>query len=155
MVDVADTVSFRLWPPVAVGLPLVAGGGASLLWGDPVEPGDWRLPVGAVLVLVFMVWNSWALSLFNRHETGLLPGQPSTTMIETGPYRISRNPLYLGMLSLHLGLALVVGSFWALVAFPVSVALLLWGAILPEERFLRARFGPAYDAYAGRVRRWL
>ena len=49
----------------------------------------------------------------------------------------------------------MVGSFWALVAFPVSVALLLWGAILPEERFLHARFGPAYDAYAGRVRRWL
>ena len=102
-----------------------------------------------------MVWNGWSLWLFARHETGLLPGSPTEAMIEEGPYRLSRNPLYVGLLALYLALALLGGSFWALVLFPVAVLLVLWGAILPEERFLHERFGEPYDAYRRRVRRWL
>jgi protein-S-isoprenylcysteine O-methyltransferase Ste14 len=150
-----DTVAFRLWPPVAVGAPLLVGGMATVLWGDPVRLGAWRGPVGWVLVLVFVVWNGWALMLFGRHRTGLLPGQPTAEMIEEGPYRLSRNPLYVGLLVLYLGVALLVPTVWAIVLFPVAVVLLLWGAILPEERFLHERFGTPYDAYTRRVRRWL
>lgn len=150
-----DTVSFRLWPPAAVGAPLLAGGIVTAVAGDPVDLGDWRLPVGGVLIGLFAVWNGWSLRLFGRHRTGLLPGQPTQTMIEEGPYRVSRNPLYVGMLALYLGLALLAPTVWGLVLFPVAVLLLWWGAILPEERFLRARFGEEYVAYARRVRRWL
>lgn len=151
----ADTVSFRLWPPVAVGAPLLAGVLATLWWGDPVPLGGWREPLGWVLVAFFVVWNGWSLWLFRRHRTGLLPGGATMTMIESGPYRLSRNPLYVGMLALHLGIALLVPTVWGLVAFPLAVALVLWGAILPEERFLHERFGEPYDAYRRRVRRWL
>jgi protein-S-isoprenylcysteine O-methyltransferase Ste14 len=101
-----DVVAFRLWPPVAVGAPL-------------------------------------------------LPGQPTHEMIEEGPYRVSGNPLYVGMLALYLGLALLSPTTWALVLFPAAAALLHWGAVRPEERFLTRRFGEQYDAYARRVRRWL
>ena len=76
-------------------------------------------------------------------------------MIEEGPYRHSRNPLYVGMLALYLGLALLAPTFWGLVLFPAAVLLVLWGAIHPEERFLRERFGAPYDEYTRRVRRWL
>lgn len=76
-------------------------------------------------------------------------------MIEEGPYRFSRNPLYVGMLALYLGLALLAPSFWALVLFPVAVLLVRWGAIRPEEAFLREQFGASYDDYTRRVRRWL
>lgn len=150
-----DTVAFRLWPPVAVGAPLLVGWLVTLMWDDPVELGDWRVPVGWALVLVFVVWNGWSLWLFHRHETGLLPGQATQAMIEEGPYRFSRNPLYVGMLALYLGLALLAPSFWALVLFPVAVLLVRWGAIRPEEAFLREQFGASYDAYTRRVRRWL
>jgi protein-S-isoprenylcysteine O-methyltransferase Ste14 len=150
-----DTVAFRLWPPVAVGAPLLAGGMLTLLWGDPVRLGAWRVPVGWALVLAFVVWNGWALTLFGRHRTGLLPGQQTVEMIEEGPYRLSRNPLYVGLLVLYLGVALLVPTVWGIALFPVAVGLLLWGAILPEERFLHERFGAPYDAYARRVRRWL
>ena len=150
-----DTVSFRLWPPVAIGAPLLLGALATYWWGDPVEPGSWRMPLGWALVVLFVVWNGWSLWLFAHHETGLLPGSPTEAMIEEGPYRLSRNPLYVGLLALHVALALLGGSFWALVLFPVAVLLVLWGAILPEERFLRERFGEPYDAYRRRVRRWL
>jgi protein-S-isoprenylcysteine O-methyltransferase Ste14 len=63
--------------------------------------------------------------------------------------------LYVGLLALHLAIALLVPSFWAVVALPVSWLLVWWGAVRPEERFLRDRFGEEYDAYARRVRRWL
>ena len=150
-----DTVSFRLWPPVAIGAPLLLGALSTYWWGDPIEPGSWRMPLGWALVVLFVVWNGWSLWLFPRHETGLLPGSPTEAMIEEGPYRLSRNPLYVGLLVLYLALALLGGSLWALVLFPVAVLLVLWGAILPEERFLHERFGEPYDAYRRRVRRWL
>ena len=149
------TVAFRLWPPVAIGAPWLVGWLLTTSWGDPVDLGGWRVPVGWALVSLFVVWNGWALWLFGRHRTGLLPGQATETLIEEGPYRFSRNPLYLGLLALYLGLALLAPTFWGLVLFPAAVLLVYWGAIRPEEQFLRERFGGAYDDYTRRVRRWL
>ena len=153
--DSEDTVGFRLWPPVAVGVPLLVGWLATSLRGDPVTVGAWRVPLGWALVLLFVGWNGWSLWLFRRYETGLLPGQATQAMIEEGPYRLSRNPLYVGLLALYLGLALLAPTFWGLVLFPAAVLLIQWGAIRPEERFLHERFGARYDDYARRVRRWL
>jgi protein-S-isoprenylcysteine O-methyltransferase Ste14 len=150
-----DTVAFRLWPPVAVAAPLLIGWLATQLWGDPVDLGGWRFPLGWALVSFCVGWNCWSLWLFRRHETGLLPGQVTHTMIEEGPYRWSRNPLYVGLLALYLGLALLLPTFWGLVLLPSAVLLLLWGAIRPEEHFLHDRFGAQYDDYTRRVRRWL
>jgi protein-S-isoprenylcysteine O-methyltransferase Ste14 len=150
-----ETVAYRLWPPVAIAMPWLAGWAATAAWGDPTTLGEWRLPLGWALVAFFVAWNGWSLWLFARHETGLLPGQPTTGIVDEGPYRVSRNPLYLGLLALYLGVALLAPTVWGLVLFPVAVGLLEWGAIRPEERYLRARFGAAYDDYARRVRRWL
>jgi len=149
------TVAFRLWPPIAICAPLVAGWLATLLRGDPVDLGGWRVPLGWVLVLLVAGWNGWSLWLFARRRTGLLPGQATQAMIEVGPYRLSRNPLYVGLLALYLGLALLAPTFWGLVLFPAAVLLVLRGAIRPEERFLHERFGAPYDDYKRRVRRWL
>lgn len=153
--DASAVVSFRLWPPVAIAVPFVAGWVGTSVWGDPLTLGPWRVALGWALVVLFAVWNGWALWLFGRHETGLLPGQATQALIEEGPYRLSRNPLYVGLVALYLGLALLAPSGWALVLTPVAVLLLRWGAILPEERFLRERFGAPYETYAQRVRRWL
>ena len=67
----------------------------------------------------------------------------------------TRNPLYLGLLVGSAGVGLVVGSWWALIALPLEWALLRWGAVVPEEHYLAAKFGAAYTDYAGRVPRWL
>jgi protein-S-isoprenylcysteine O-methyltransferase Ste14 len=150
-----QTVAFRLWPPVAIGAPWLVGWLATLIWGDPVGLGGWRVPLGWALLLFFLGWNGWSLWLFNRHETGLLPGQETRAIIEEGPYRLSRNPLYVGLLALYLGLALLAPTFWGLVLFPAAVLLVLWGAIHPEERYLHERFGPPYNDYTRRVRRWV
>lgn len=151
-----DAPSFRIWPPVALGVPLAAGWGMSASVGDPLVIGHPGVrATGWFLVAVFGLWNGWALQSMARHRTALLPGGATTTVIQTGPYRFSRNPLYVGLIVLDIGLALLSGSLWALVLVPLGVIALVWGAILPEERYLSAKFGTEYAEYCRRVRRWL
>lgn len=147
--------AFRIWPPVSVGGPLVAGLLVSWLAGDPLGVSSASTVVGGLLVAGFVVWNGWALVTVARHRTALLPGGETTTVIDRGPFAWSRNPLYLGLLVGSAGVALLAGSLWALVALPVEWALLRWGAVLPEEHYLASKFGDAYADYCGRVRRWL
>jgi protein-S-isoprenylcysteine O-methyltransferase Ste14 len=111
--------------------------------------------VGWLLLAAFAVWNGWALLMIATHQTALLPGGASTTVIDSGPFSMSRNPLYLGLLVGSAGVAVLAGSIWALVALPLEWALLTWGAVVPEEHYLEAKFGATYSEYAGRVRRWL
>jgi protein-S-isoprenylcysteine O-methyltransferase Ste14 len=143
-----------MWPPVAVGAPLVLGLLLTWLVGDPGGRTRVASTLGWVLLAAFALWNGWALLTMARHRTGLLPGEPSTTVIDTGPFARSRNPLYVGLLVASAGVALLAGSVWALLALPLEWALLRWGAVLPEERYLSAKFGAAYADYCGRVRRW-
>jgi protein-S-isoprenylcysteine O-methyltransferase Ste14 len=151
-----DAPAYRIWPPVALGVPLLAGLGITAGVGDPIVfPTGISRIVATVLIVAFALWNGWALWLMGRHETALLPGGSTRTVLDHGPFRVSRNPLYLGLIALDMALALLWSSFWALTLVPVGVMALWWGAILPEERYLSAKFGAEYDAYRARVRRWL
>jgi protein-S-isoprenylcysteine O-methyltransferase Ste14 len=144
-----------MWPPVAVGGPLVAGLLVSWLAGDPLVASPVTTALGGILLVAFALWNGWALATIARHRTALLPGGATTTLIDRGPFARSRNPLYLGLLAGSAGVALLAGSLWALVALLVEWALLRWGAVVPEEHYLASTFGDAYAAYTSRVRRWL
>lgn len=144
-----------MWPPVAVGGPLGLGLILSRMVGDPLTDSAVTAVLGWLLVGAFMVWNGWALVTMSRHRTALLPGGATRTVVDSGPFARSRNPLYLGLLAGAAGVALLAGSFWALVALPVEWALLRWGAVVPEERYLAAKFGDAYAEYTSRVPRWL
>ncbi len=151
-----DSPAFRIWPPVALGVPLAAGLVLSATVGDPVRLGGTGLRwVGWALVAAFALWNGWTLAVMGSHRTAVLPGGATRLVLQTGPFRVSRNPLYLGLIALDLGLALLALSFWAIVLVPVGVAALWWGAVRPEEHYLSATFGPEYDDYRSRVRRWL
>lgn len=151
-----DAPTFRLWPPVALGAPWLAGWALTVVLGDPVSLDHPRVRgAGLVLVLFFGIWNGWALWLLHTNRTALLPGGSTRVIIDSGPFGLSRNPLYVGLVALDAGLALLWPSFWALVLVPVGVALLWWGAVRPEEQYLSAKFGAEFDAYRRRVRRWL
>ena len=140
---------------MAVGVPLGLGILVSRLIGDPLVYSPVIVALGLLLVLAFAVWNGWALMTIARHRTALLPGGATTTVIDTGPFARSRNPLYLGLLAGAAGVALLAGSVWALIALPLEWALLRWGAVIPEERYLAEKFGATYSDYTSRVRRWL
>jgi protein-S-isoprenylcysteine O-methyltransferase Ste14 len=144
-----------MWPPVAVGGPLTLGLLVSWVQGDPLAASSVTALPGWLLVTAFVVWNGWALVTMARHRTALLPGAASTTLIDSGPFARSRNPLYVGLLAGSAGVALLAGSLWALIALPLEWALLGWGAVAPEEHYLAAKFGGTYSDYTSRVRRWL
>jgi protein-S-isoprenylcysteine O-methyltransferase Ste14 len=152
---VADAPRYRIWPPLALGGPLLLGWCLTGAFGDPIHLPTALRVVGWALVIAFALWNGWCLLLMARHRTALLPGGSTTRLIEQGPYRLSRNPLYLGLIALDAGLALLWPSFWALILLPAGTALLHWGAILPAERYLRETRPQEYATYAARVRRWL
>ena len=80
---------------------------------------------------------------------------PSTTVVTTGLYRLSRNPIYLGLAALYLGLAFAANSGWAVILLLPILAVMRYGVIAREERYLEAKFGDDYRAYKARVRRWL
>ena len=151
-----DAPAYRIWPPVALGVPLLAGVTLTAVAGDPftLASGVARV-VGAALVALFGVWNGWTLTVMAAHRTAVLPGGATRVVLDRGPFRFSRNPLYVGLIVLDVALALLWPSAWALILVPVAIALLWWGAIVPEERYLSTKFGADYDDYRRRVRRWL
>lgn len=117
---------------------------------------EWWSRVGSLALLAgFAIWNGWALLVMAKRRTALLPGGATRVLIDTGPFGMSRNPLYVGLTALDIGLALLWPSFWALLLVPIGFALLWWGAVRPEEAYLRSKFGEEYAAYCTRVRRWL
>jgi protein-S-isoprenylcysteine O-methyltransferase Ste14 len=83
------------------------------------------------------------------------PQRPSSVLVTHGIYRLSRNPIYLGLSILYSGLSLLGSCLWALALLPVLILLIMRFLILPEERYLLRRFGHAYADYRARVRRWL
>lgn len=151
-----DAPSFRIWPPVALGVPLLVGALITATAGDPFLLAlSWARPAGLLLCAVFALWNGWALWMMATHRTALLPGGATRVVLDRGPFGLSRNPLYVGLIVFDIALALLWPSTWALLLVPVGTVAVFWGAILPEERYLVAKFGAEYDAYRRRVRRWL
>ena len=87
--------------------------------------------------------------------TSLSPLLPAKALVTAGPFRFTRNPLYLARTLLYVGLALVMDTPWPLLTLVPVVLLVHYGVVLPEERYLEARFGHTYESYRTRVRRWL
>ena len=106
------------------------------------------LGCGAILVV-------WSGLLFRRANTNVVPVKPTTALVLTGPYRLTRNPIYLAFLCIYLAAALWFGVVWALVLVPLVVLTVQRLAIIKEERYLEQKFGDAYRQYRAHVRRWI
>lgn len=145
-------------PPPLINLAfLSAGSAAHFLWQPwPFFPvwwvghaAGWPL-IGAGLLLLL-----WALRTLTAHRTDFAMVKPSSTLVKAGPYRFSRNPIYLSFVVAYLGTALVVNTIWAVVLLPAALAVMHWGVIRREERYLEGLFSDEYRQYLARVRRWL
>jgi protein-S-isoprenylcysteine O-methyltransferase Ste14 len=113
------------------------------------------LYVGGVFTLLGIVLILWAAGLFRRAGTNIRPREPANSLVLTGLYRKTRNPMYLGMTLLYFGLALLLHSLVALLLLIVVLVIIQTQVIAREERYLEARFGDDYRAYKKRVRRWI
>ena len=143
--------------PPAPFLAAVAGGwwlehevfALPLDFGNATRPLAWSL-IGAGLALLI-----WTLAVFVRRRTTVNPYAGASTLVTGGPFRFSRNPIYLGDFLLRGGAALWLASLWPLLFAPLLWALIRYTVIRHEEAHLEAKFGDAWRAYAARVRRWL
>jgi protein-S-isoprenylcysteine O-methyltransferase Ste14 len=153
----ADGAKVVIKPPL---LFLAALGLGSLMSRYlPIGPGLAKPNALAVIVGLSMVVVGFALAIrsvqmFRRAGTHVVPGAPATALVTSGPYRLTRNPIYVGFVLVYLGLSIVLTSIWILVLLLPVLVILQRGVVLREEAYLERRFGEAYDAYAQRVPRW-
>lgn len=141
-------------PPLIYLLPLLAG----LVLDRRVPIG--ALPEGPARLLGALAIAGFAVAIaalvaFRRAGTRPEPWKPTAALVTTGPYRFSRNPMYLGFTLLYLGLSLWFGGYWCLLLLPVVLAVMTSGVIRREEAYLERLFGAAYLDYRRQVRRWL
>ena len=118
------------------------------------------LPAGAAypgyaLVALALLSDIWCAREFRRRQTTIMPHRAVSALVTSGPYRYSRNPIYISHVALTLGLALAMRSLSVAALTPLLAAALTRLSILPEERHLAEKFGPEFAAYAARTPRWL
>lgn len=150
-----DTPGVIAPPPLIFVGFLLAGVGLDYLVGGLWGLGGWRFFAGAALCASALFFLVPALSLFRKAGTRAEPWQPTTSIVTTGIYGLTRNPMYVGMALVYVGLALLAGSFAVLLLLPLAMLMMHRGVILREEAYLSGKFGPEYLRYKARVRRWL
>jgi protein-S-isoprenylcysteine O-methyltransferase Ste14 len=113
-----------------------------------------RLLLGWFVLLQGFVILATGLATLFLNRTAIYPNQPASRLVETGPYRFTRNPMYLALVISYIGLALLSNMLWALIVLPAVIFALYYTVIRREERYLQQAFGSAYTDYCRRVRRW-
>ena len=156
MSENAQTAQVLVRPPVAWALAVVVG--FALDWLEPVDfvPEDW--PAGLLGAVVFVLALALAVSAIDamtRAGTSVPTNRPSTVMVESGPYRFTRNPIYMGMFGGLIGLAIAFDNLWLLLMLAPFALVIRYGVVAAEEAYLERTFGEAYRGYRQRVRRWL
>jgi protein-S-isoprenylcysteine O-methyltransferase Ste14 len=151
-----DRPQILVLPPVLVGGMMLTG---VLLhyWVWPITP----LPIvpartlGVALFLAAGLLANSAHNAMTRVGTNIFPTQPTLALATDGPFRFTRNPLYVAASGVYLGVAFWVDGLVPLLLFPLVCVGLHYAIVLPEERYLDTKFGKPYRAYRARVRRWL
>ena len=152
-----DTSGVGFPPPLLYAGGFVAGVGAHRLL--PVrlwpEPAAIETVLGWGLLAAGVLLAASAAYLFRRAGTTPNPTKPTTALVIGGPYRFTRNPMYVGLAAVYLGGTLLLNDAWPIALFPVVIALVRRRVIAREEAYLARKFGDEYRAYKARVRRWI
>jgi protein-S-isoprenylcysteine O-methyltransferase Ste14 len=154
-----DGAAVRFPPPLLPLATVLGGIGLERLWPLTAAfalPASARYWVGGILIAVsLLLLGLWPVVMFRRSGQSELPWRPTPLILEHGPYRFTRNPMYLQMLLICIGLAIILSNGWILLLTPLCARALYRFAIAPEEVYLERKFGQPYRDYKGRVRRWL
>jgi len=141
-------------PPLLYVIPLAIGMVLRFVFPVQVLPTTTTLIVGAIIVILSFAPGLPAFRLMRRAKTSVNPYYPTTALVIQGPFRWTRNPIYLSLAMFYAGLALMVNAWWALLLLPMVIVLVQFLVILPEERYLEQKFGAMYVTYKASVRRW-
>jgi protein-S-isoprenylcysteine O-methyltransferase Ste14 len=126
----------------------------------PIGPGlgsanGLAVTVGLIFIVIGFALAAFSVRTFSRAGADVVPGRPATTLVTKGPYRVTRNPIYIGFTLLYFGIAILATSIWMLLLLVPLLIVLQRGVVLREEAYLGVKFGEAYEKYQARVPRWL
>lgn len=148
----------RFPPPFLFVAAFLAGLGLERVWpsgGFAASARPLFAAAGWLAGVLGLLLIGWAVASFVRARTAMIPHKPASRLVITGPYRVTRNPMYTGLTLLYVGLALVFAVWWPLLFLPLAMWSLYALVIQREERYLAGAFGEEYAAYRRRVRRWI
>jgi len=151
-----DRPDVKLHPPTALFLALIAGYLIRLFAGGRMPiPRAFAEGLGGLMIIVALGLVLSSVQIFAEKGQGLRPATPASELFQKGPYKFSRNPIYLAMVIFGAGFGIATSNVWIIVTTAIVGLLFHFVVILPEERYLARRFGAEYDAYKTRVRRWI
>ena len=143
-------------PPAPYAAALLGGWWLDRNWlALPFDLGAVARPLGWLAVSIGLALFAWTMWTFARHRTTVNPYVGASVLCTGGPFRFSRNPIYLGDWFILAGVSLLLATLWPLAFAPLIWVMLRFGVIRHEEVHLEAKFGDAYRAYKARVRRWI
>lgn len=150
-----DHAGIRIPPPLFYAVIFIAALLFQQVLPLPEPPRSFSRVAGLIFGGLGAGLCIWSITLFWRARTSLIPIKPSMALVSAGPYRFTRNPMYLGLLSLYVGLGFWWPALWAIILLPLVVGIIQRQVIRKEEWYLERRFGAAYLDYKQQVRRWL
>src|SRR5215813_11283517 len=156
MADATDTANVVIRPPIAWAVAVLAG--LALNWLMPLPfvpstvPAGW---LGAIVFALALALFAWAIVTISRGGSNVPTNLPTTTIVESGPYRFTRNPIYFGMFLGLMGLAIAFDNLWLLMMLVPFALVIRYAVVAREEAYLERKFGDVYRGYRSRVRRWL
>ena len=155
MTEHKDHANVRIAPPILTLLHIIA---AFLL--ARLIPLPFAVPriveyIGFALVVIGFLFGLGAVLAFRRARTTLDPYHPVSSIVTSGIYRFSRNPIYFGFLLMVMGIPLNTGTYWGIILAPIFILLCNKLVIEREETYLEEKFGKTYTSYMSSVRRWL
>ncbi len=126
----------------------------------PIGPGlgsanGLAVTVGLTFIVLGFVLAGLSFRNFRLAGTSVHPGEPATALVVSGPYHVTRNPIYIGLVLTYFGVSILLTSMWVLLLLIPVVIILQRGVVLKEEEYLERQFGEAYTKYKARVPRWL
>jgi protein-S-isoprenylcysteine O-methyltransferase Ste14 len=150
-----DSPGVIAFPPLIFLVAVVIGLALHFVSPDRIGHRSICIPVGIVLASAAGAFAASARAVMTRAGTNVRPDRPALAIVRDGPYRYTRNPMYLSLCTLQVGIGFLVGG-WMIIACVVPLALVLhFGVILREERYLERKFGAIYVEYRNGVRRWI
>jgi protein-S-isoprenylcysteine O-methyltransferase Ste14 len=155
MTEHKDHANVRIAPPILTLLHIIAA--FLLAWLIPLP---FAVPsivkyIGFALVVIGFLFGLGAVIAFRRARTTLDPYHPVSSIVTSGVYGFSRNPIYLGFLLMVIGIPLNFGTYWGMILAPIFVLFCNKLVIEHEEAYLEKKFGERYTSYKSRVRRWI
>jgi protein-S-isoprenylcysteine O-methyltransferase Ste14 len=150
-----DNAGVRIPPPLFYAAAVLAGVLLDGMHSLRIGGGAFRAALAWLLVAVSLSLVISARQLFWRKHTSVIPFRPATTLVVAGPYRFTRNPMYLGLALFTVALSLFLNTWWPIILLVPTLFVVQRFAIAREESYLHRRFGAEYEAYTRQVRRWL